>query len=207
MKTTLFSLATLASSLGLGMVPLPATAMAVQWSGNNHYYEYVSGQFNFDQAKTAAETSIFNGINGHLVTVTSIGEETFILNNLFPSDRPNYWLGASDEEEEGLWQWVSGPETGQVFWQLGGSPEFNQGNHNNWATGEPNNFGFRGEDFAVGNWVEAGQWNDWGGQQRAGYVVEYSQPVPTPALLPGLLGLGLAAFKRRRGNIEAEKLL
>lgn len=203
MKRTLFSLATLASTVSLGLAAPPATAMVVQWSGNNHYYEYVSGQFNFDQAKTAAETSIFNGINGHLVTLTSTDEETFILNNLFQNSRPSYWLGASDEEQEGLWQWISGPETGQVFWQLGNAIDFNQGNHNNWFSGEPNNFGFRGEDFAVGNWAASGQWNDWGAQQRAGYVVEYSQPIPTPTLLPGLFCMGMAAFKRRKENIGA----
>ena len=42
MKRTLFNLATLASAVSLSLATPPATAMTVQWSGNNHYYEYVS---------------------------------------------------------------------------------------------------------------------------------------------------------------------
>jgi hypothetical protein len=54
--------------------------------------------------------------------------------------RPDTWLGASDEAQEGVWVWV----TGEPF------------TYTNWDFGEPNDAG--GEDCAV--YAEFGTWND-----------------------------------------------
>jgi hypothetical protein len=59
---------------------------------------------------------------------------------------PRYWIGFTDEVEEGLWLWVTGePMT-----------------YTNWSTGEPSNSWSCGEDYVIMNWRSQGRWNDLG---------------------------------------------
>ena len=98
------------------------------------------------------------------------------------------WIGGSDQEIEGTWKWVTGPETGTVFWtglSNGSSP-----NYANWNNNEPNNLG--NEDYAhitdpsVGS---VGSWNDLGNAaqssgayQAKGYVEKYGGSPGDPEL-------------------------
>ncbi|MCX2839051.1 hypothetical protein OQ279_12920, partial [Salinimicrobium sp. MT39] len=61
-------------------------------SDNDHYYEYVSGAFTWEQARADAATKTLNGLQGYLATVTSASENEFITTKL--SD--DGWLGGSD---------------------------------------------------------------------------------------------------------------
>jgi hypothetical protein len=114
------------------------TAMSAPffWSsnvgGNDHYYEFRSDVTNWHQAFAFAESSQHLGLPGYLITITSEAENDFILANV-----TNHfaYAGGSDSAAEGLWEWVSGPEIGEVFWQDGvGSLAYS-----NWFAGEPNN--------------------------------------------------------------------
>ena len=48
-------------------------------------------------------------LSGYLATLTSQDEHDFVFNNL-GVDAPYgmVWLGATDEVQEGIWQWVTG---------------------------------------------------------------------------------------------------
>ena len=170
----------------------PESAVPTYYGGNGHYYELITGSFTFGDALADAATMSFLGEAGHLVTITSAGEQAF-LNAL--TGTTHYYIAASDVASEGDWKWVAGPEAGSSFW-ISGTTE--PGFYSNWAPGEPNNLGGN-EDFAMANWGFGGTWNDVNGTQTLAYVVEYSIDVPEPGTLAAF-GAGLAAlsFTARR---------
>ena len=142
-----------------------------------HYYEFVSDlNITWKEAKTAAENRNYYGIQGYLTTILS-SDESQLAGELSAGVG---WIGGTDEEEEGVWRWASGPEKGTIFWtgrSNGSTPNFAFWNNN-----EPNNC-CQGEDYAhiTDNSIGiSGSWNDLpnvtqpsGPYQAKGYVVEY----------------------------------
>ena len=92
---------------------------------NGHIYEFVNTVVSWETAKTLAEQSNLNGIQGYLVNITSAAEQSFVRTNASSLincglDNATIWLGATDETSEGTWTWVTGPEAGTTFWQGAG---------------------------------------------------------------------------------------
>ena len=112
----------------------------------------VDGGISWTDAKVDAESR-----GGNLATITSASEKETILDNIGGVDG-FMWIGATDEETEGSWKWVTGEN-----WD-----------YTNWSGGEPNNAG--NEDYAVAGWGGGGSWNDlpnsWGISR---YLMESSQ--------------------------------
>ncbi len=163
------------------------SAAPVQWSGNGHWYEMILDSKLWSDAKADSEKHSYNGMTGHLVTITSSEENQFIVDQFANHGLVSAWIGAYQEsgtpEPDGDWQWVTG-ET----WS-----------YTNWAAGEPNDAG--GEDQAeIYLWGEyTGTWNDEKPTVTQGYLIEY-EPVPIPGAV-WLLGsglIGLVAFGGRR---------
>lgn len=99
---------------------------------NNHSYYRSNTTMNWAGAKALCEQK-----GGHLVTFSSREENLFV--NQYLVDE--FWLGFSDEFQEGLWQWITNePVT-----------------YTNWGIGEPNNIG--NEDYcgqtALGYWADS----------------------------------------------------
>ena len=141
---------------------------ALPFSTNNHFYQFITAPgISWTAAKAAAEGLTFFGKQGYLTTVTSAAENEFILSKI----QGQGWMGASDEQTEDNWKWMTGPEAGTQFWQGTSSGSAVGGLYNKWASGEPNNSG--GEDYA--HFLTNGTWNDFplnvGSIQ--GYVVEF----------------------------------
>jgi hypothetical protein len=83
-------------------------------AGEN-YYKVIEGKFNWYEAKADAEAR-----GGHLATIAS-QQEYEIIKEI--AGVGVYYLGATDEEEEGVWKWVT-----DIPW-----------GYTSWLTGEPNN--------------------------------------------------------------------
>ena len=125
------------------------TGFTSQTNYNGHSYYRSTGTANWT---TARSNCIAMG--GHLVTVTSSGENSFLF-NLWPSG----WIGLTDEVTEGTWKWV----TGETF------------SYTNWNSGEPNNSG--NEDYI--QFVGSGKWNDLNNSSSLAYVIEFDYIVTT----------------------------
>ncbi len=145
---------------------------------NNHLYEYVSASLDWNGAKTAAEARSKYGATGYLATITSASENSFVAARLLNQG----WMGASDAAAEGSWRWVTGPESGTLFWTGASGGSVASGQYASWNSGEPNDSG--GNEDCAQYLVGGGLWNDLpcSGTSLPGYVVEYGAPGNLPSV-------------------------
>jgi len=173
-------------------------AEPLYFSETGHYYELIEDRWDWLDAKAAAETSSFVGVNGHLATITSASEQSFITSN-FSLSYWCYWLGGFQPdgslEPNKNWQWV----TGEAW------------NYTNWDINQPDDD--FGEDCLGIYGAPLGsqyKWNDvtGKGERTDGtdyrytlpYLVEY-EPLSTPApqTLPGTISAIKADDVHRSG--------
>jgi len=71
-------------------------------------------------------------LGGHLATITSQEEQDAIARLLSKGTKNFYWLGATDEETESTWKWITGEEF----------------QYSNWDYGQPDN------DLGIGDYLQ-----------------------------------------------------
>ena len=104
-------------------------------------------------------------LGGYLVVIESAEEDNFVYNSVFlPRHNPAILLGATDQDDEGHWFWVTGEEL----------------QYTNWAEGEPNNCGGLEESgkCAPENSItyhpdHPSQWNDVPSYNGGNYLCEF----------------------------------
>lgn len=114
---------------------------------NGHSYKYYEESTDWYSAKEMCEK-----YGGYLVVVTSDEENEFLIYNLPNSNKSFYWIGATDEAQEGIWKWTDGENF----------------SYNNWSNNSPNNHngkehyaGFMSkEENYDGYPTPIGSWND-----------------------------------------------
>ncbi|MEM8709673.1 MAG: C-type lectin domain-containing protein [Planctomycetota bacterium] len=137
----------------------PAAAQVVN-PANGHVYELISSTVDWSQARSFAESSTHQGVQGHLVTISDEAERIFVSS----LTGATVWIGAHQDttsssysEPNGGWTWITGEPFQYTFW----------------ASGEPNNSP-AGENVAQAyGW---GGWNDaldtpFAGS--SGFIIEY----------------------------------
>ena len=134
-------LTALASTLICGVsATLHADSAKLTNPANNHSYQ------RFDTVKTWTDAKIACESQGsHLATITSQAENDWIVQkglNHNNSSEHGAWLGATDSEAEGVWQWI----TDEVW------------NYSNWDIGQPDNAG--GVEHYLHYIYHSPTWND-----------------------------------------------
>lgn len=124
---------------------------------NGHTYFRSNASVTWTAANAAA-----NSLGAHLVTFSNAAEEAYF------GSFGQHWIGLTDENTEGIWQWVNG------------EPLI----YTNWNSGEPNNVG--NEDYCVINW-SGNTWNDWTATSVAPFIIEYDCINIPPHQQPGSL--------------------
>lgn len=158
----------------------------------NNFYQFIpSLGITWSNAKGAAERLFYNGRQGYLATLTSKEEADFAGKQASGAG----WIGGSDQETEGEWKWITGPEAGTVFWR--GEVNGTISNFAFWNNNEPNDTGSN-EDYthitdpSIGI---RGAWNDLpdeGGSdeyESRGYIVEFGIPSDPPLSMVATTGI------------------
>jgi flagellin len=119
---------------------------------NSTYTRVNSAGITWSDAKAAAEAA-----GGHLATIGSAEELSQIMAAV--GSGANLWIGLTDENSEGTFQWVDGTAASFTNW-MGGQPDNSGGN----------------QDYVKLSDLAAGQWDDDynSGSNIVGYVIESS---------------------------------
>lgn len=157
---------------GIGTV----NASAVYNAANGHYYELVPDPYiTWSEARDAAAAAVLEGTAqgyGHLATVTSPEENTFVFTR-YPGDAlSNKWIGGFQPDASAVdtgWQWITGEPW---VWT-------------NWNISEPSNkfYAAYGFENATTYWDSTGKWNDAPQEWQyfnGGYLIEWDS---IPALI------------------------
>ena len=207
--------ATIAIALAAGSVSSQAIVFD---PSNGHYYDVIfAPNISWMSAEQQALTYTYNGLEGHLATITSAAEDTYVGNAVSAAGSGEFWLGGyqnpiTETIPTAGWTWVNGEGT---FPGVNGATGFDN-NYSNWNPGEPNDaYGPASEQYLGINLGTLGGFNDEGNLGLInGYVIEYDpNTIPTgglvgssapdsactAALMTGALGF-LGLFSRRLKN-------
>ena len=122
----------------------------------NKYEVIDTGGLSWSQSKDDAESR-----GGHLVAITSGREMANILGMLGADFSDNMWIGATDENIEGSWEWVTGENFDYSNWGPGGQPS------NSYGTEHYAQYWGSRTDFV-------GTWNDVRAAEiKNKYIIEY----------------------------------
>ncbi|MCR5781174.1 MAG: leucine-rich repeat protein [Clostridia bacterium] len=144
--------------------PMPdAPADVAYWDG--HLYELYTTALSWDAAKSFCEESRC----GHLLTINSAEEQTFIEKMLLSDVKQSYCIGGTDAETEGKFKWI----TSEPF------------TYTNWDSGEPDDL--NGQDYL--HMYSNGKWGDDFNSlhQTRGFICEIEDP-DAPDVIYGISG-------------------
>jgi hypothetical protein len=165
------------------MAACPETPTAADTNPETgHYFEvYAAPAIIWDDASACAVGQSYSGVTGHLATLTSSSEDSWVDGLRNGSGLGQVWVGGfqpfgSAEPGDG-WQWVNneGPFPGVNVDTV----------YANWNGAEPNDAGGIESHLTLGRYGLGGGWNDEGVAPGAidGFIVEYD--VPRPAACTG----------------------
>jgi hypothetical protein len=197
-------------ALALFVLACPAPAAPVQWKvedgGNGHYYD-VGGSGPevgmWEPSRAEAASKSFAGLPGHLATITSAAEETFILAH-FPNLSDVYLGGVqapdSAAPDQG-WSWITGEPWDFTYWGKRPTTPDEPTDGIGLPSAENNEENYLS---MYGVFITGGRWNDVNGMRlpsnAVGYLVEFEAVTPEPSSAALALVIGGWALLRRAGG-------
>jgi hypothetical protein len=137
----------------------PPAANCYYVEHGNHYYYRCTDALNWANARASCQ-----GVGMDLIRIDDADENTFfkgLVRNV------NTWFDANDITPEGEWRWKDNDD---LFWlgAAAGAPQ--NGLYNDWASGEPNNYG--GDNDCGHFWQNNNGWADGDCDLAMDYVCE-----------------------------------
>jgi hypothetical protein len=154
------------------LIPTFTYAQPTQWSsasgGNDHWYELIPTPATWEQANALASASSWNGVAGHLATLTSAAENDFVHQFILNPNPGDAWLGAYQEpynnpDPNAGWHWVTGEPWSYTNW------------YQSVMYTEPNDWG--GPEFYLQFFWTDPRWCDNNASPAFSYIVEYEPSV------------------------------
>ncbi len=158
-----------------------AIAEPLEWrvadGGNGHFYQLVVCRqpITWHQAAQNALSSSHGGWAGHLASITSAEEDSFVIEKILKdSSQRGVWMGLTDVLREGFFKWVTGEKVTYTNWAT-------------WPEQQPDNFKetlrHGGEDYGIySRFVNSDEWK-WNDlsidsihETVSAYLVEYEPP-------------------------------
>ncbi len=159
----------IAAAILLGVMPGALAAGTItDWNG--HRYERIDQGMTWKEAKSFCEAR-----GGYLVTITSAQEQQVVQDLVAEGSKAQYWLGGTDEENEGDWRWVTGEpwdywHTTVTFNNYGGTEHYLQMERHHW-----------GDEGKLGVWNDINNENYIAGEEEffstenVGLICEYDR--------------------------------
>ncbi len=156
----------------------------------NNSYAFISSDtaIDWESAEIASESITYNGVNGHLATVTSEAENQFIVDNVYILANGAWtWLGATDSVTEGDWKWITGEP-----W-----------NYSNWDEGQPDN---AANENYLHYWY-GGTWNDNNSNNYGNGIYSYIVEFEGNATTKGFLSFSQSNFSVNEDGTAVTEIL
>ena len=167
-------------------------AQPIQNSANGHWYELIilSGELTWEQARNFAAARSYNGLPGHLATVTSSDENTFIEGVISSAGNIDIWIGgyqlSGQTQTDVGWRWVTGEPWSFTDWGLVQSNE-----PNDWPTpGENNEQNY----LRIQQITDDAYWGDEGSTVSFGYLLVEYEPAARVQSVPTMTEWGMIIF-------------
>lgn len=137
---------------------LAGQANMVYDSVTNKFYKTSSHQSIYSGALNYAASQKIDGVASRLVVIDSAYENAIVSHAQSPLG-DSVWIGATDDVDEGQWNWNYSSGESELFWQGAIDGSAVNGAYTNWKANEPNDYQSNGgEDYGV---LEVGgYWND-----------------------------------------------
>ncbi|MCL2678478.1 MAG: hypothetical protein FWE85_05440 [Clostridiales bacterium] len=112
MKVKRFAVVVLALVMSLTLITTSMATSPASWTEDYEVYHFNGRTYAIFDLEVAWYEAIFLSeiLGGKLAAITSQEEQDFIYDILDNGGRKFYWLGGTDENVEGEWEWVSGDE-------------------------------------------------------------------------------------------------
>lgn len=131
---------------------------------NEHSYLFCRDKKKWTEARSVCEQATFA-----LTRIESDEENNWVRMTANLRDmRETVWLGGSDRDYEGVWEWPDGNE----FWHGRNNGERVAGLYENWHSGKPEGRNDRDDCLAL---LDKASWNDQNCDDKQAFVCEYYQ--------------------------------